>query len=288
MRLLAPAKINWTLEALRRREDGYHELRTVLQTIDLCDEVYLAPSGELTVTIEGACLAAEDELTIRAARLLETFSSRQLPASVRVVKRIPLSGGLGGGSSDAAAVLRGLDRLFDLKLGTEKLGELGSRLGSDIPFFIHCGTALAEGCGERVTPLADAPERWLVLLASSVVMQEKTKRMFDALLSSDFSDGATTESFLGRLREGMLPEDQMWNSFRRPAYQMFEGLNDRESVLLHSGAVKAHLAGAGPTLFAVTDSRARAASIAASVPEGIGQAFVARTLRRSEALEVWD
>ena len=166
--LVAPAKINWTLEVLGLRDDGYHEVRTVMQTIDICDEVVLERSAALTLSVEGDHAATDEDHTLLAARLLGKELGRELPASIHIRKRIPVSAGLGGGSSDAAAVLRGLDALYDLDAGMERLGSVAAGIGSDVGFFLHGGTALGEGRGERILPLPDAPEAWLVVLTPPI------------------------------------------------------------------------------------------------------------------------
>ena len=287
MRLIAPAKVNWTLEVLGRRDDGYHEVRTVMQTIDLCDELELGPAGALALSVEGSHLPAEDDLALRAARLLAEAAGRRPEVAISLRKRIPSAAGLGGGSSDAAAVLRGLDRLWGLGLGPERLAELGARLGSDVPFFVHGGTALAEGRGERITPLPEAPEVWMVLVAPPFKLPDKTRRMYGALTPADFRDGARTSALANRLRQGG-PIDDEWlhNAFERAAYQTFEGLAAYRDALLAAGARRAHLAGSGPALFALAADEAEARAIAKRLQPSDATAFVARTLTAGEALRV--
>ncbi|MDP2675876.1 MAG: 4-(cytidine 5'-diphospho)-2-C-methyl-D-erythritol kinase, partial [Dehalococcoidia bacterium] len=164
MRLYTPAKVNWTLEVLGRLPQAdYHEVCTVMQTIELCDALEFGPGEGVRLEVEGPHEASGDDLVLRAAALLGGGGGRG--ARIRLTKRIPVAAGLGGGSSDAAATLRGLDELWGLGLGGEKLAEMAAGLGSDVPFFLAGGTALAEGRGERVTPLLDATQSWLVLLA---------------------------------------------------------------------------------------------------------------------------
>jgi 4-diphosphocytidyl-2-C-methyl-D-erythritol kinase len=289
MRTVAPAKINWTLEVLGRREDGYHEVRSVMQAIDLCDEVFAERSKQpIFETADGKSLA-EDDLTVRAAKALEERVGRALPARIRVEKRIPVASGLGGGSSDAAAVLRLLNRLYELRLTDAELSEVAAGVGSDVPFFIYGGTALVEGRGERVSPLRDARETWLVLLVPPHAPADKTAAMYASLMEGDFSDGSAAESAVGAMQAGGMVDDWlMSNAFERAALQRFNGLGEYRYALLSAGARTVYLAGSGPGLFAVANVRTEAADIAKSVRAGGGKVVVARTLGTREATAVTD
>jgi 4-diphosphocytidyl-2-C-methyl-D-erythritol kinase len=154
--LRVPCKINLSLEVVGRRPDGYHDLRTVMQAVDLCDELTLAPRGDgrIALTCDDAALpAGEDNLAVRAARVLQERSGARQGADIALLKRIPTGGGLGGGRADAALALLGLDRLWGLSTGRDDLTEMAAALGSDVAFFLHGGTALCEGRGERVRPV---------------------------------------------------------------------------------------------------------------------------------------
>jgi len=149
----------------------------------------------------------------------------QRDARISLVKKVPIAAGLGGGSSDAAAALRALNRLWDLGFERGPLGELGLQIGSDVPFFLSAGTALAEGRGEIITSLPDASSRWLVVLVPPIKMQDKTKGMYDVLQLEDFSDGTRTEALATRLRQSNpVRAEDLCNAFERPAYDFFEGL----------------------------------------------------------------
>lgn len=164
MRLLAPAKINLVLEVMGSRPDGYHEIRTVLQTIDLVDRLEVGPADHLRFTCDDPSLpAGEENLVVRAARLLARAAGVEARAALHLEKTIPFASGLGGGSSDAATALLGLASLWGLSPGQVDLLELAAALGSDVPFFLRGGTALALGRGELVFPLEDLPPCHLVL-----------------------------------------------------------------------------------------------------------------------------
>lgn len=157
--LESPAKVNLNLALLGLRDDGFHELAMVMQAVDFCDELVLEPHSGLQLRCEGLELANDHtNLVMQAARLLrEAFPERQLEARICLRKRIPLKAGLGGGSSNAAATLMGLNQFWGLGLSTEELQMYGARLGSDVPFFIAGGTQLCFGRGERLEPVAKPP-----------------------------------------------------------------------------------------------------------------------------------
>jgi 4-diphosphocytidyl-2-C-methyl-D-erythritol kinase len=151
----APAKLNLFLHILGRRADGYHELQTCFQFVDLCDEISIEvrPDGRIRRTLDIAGLSEQADLCIRAARALQEASGSSLGADIGLVKRIPVGGGLGGGSSDAATCLVALNHLWHLNWPAQKLAALGLKLGADVPVFVHGRVAWAEGVGERLTPL---------------------------------------------------------------------------------------------------------------------------------------
>jgi 4-diphosphocytidyl-2-C-methyl-D-erythritol kinase len=165
---LAPAKVNLFLHILGRRPDGYHELQTLFQLIDLCDELQFEVIGDGAITrhtpdLPLAAVPAEQDLVVRAARLLQQHAGVQLGARITVRKRIPMGGGLGGGSSDAACVLRVLNRLWATGLDEDALAALGLTLGADVPFFVRGRNAFGEGRGERLTPL-ETPAGWFTVV----------------------------------------------------------------------------------------------------------------------------
>ncbi|MFC1956296.1 4-(cytidine 5'-diphospho)-2-C-methyl-D-erythritol kinase, partial [Chloroflexota bacterium] len=153
LKIEAPAKLNLTLEVLGERPDGYHEIRSVIQTINLCDSLSFRMSENITFNSDTPGWNAEESLVSRAASLLQKTTGCSKGAIIEVNKHIPLVAGLGGDSSDTAATLRGLNQLWESGLPQEELLELAARLGSDVPFFIHSGTALVAGRGELVRTL---------------------------------------------------------------------------------------------------------------------------------------
>lgn len=179
LHLPAPAKLNRLLHITGRRADGYHELQTLFQFLDQGDTLSFSSrdDGELRLTPALPGVAAEENLILRAARLLQAETGCRLGADIHLEKRLPMGGGLGGGSSDAATTLVGLNTLWDLDLSLERLAELGLTLGADVPVFVHGRAAWAEGIGERLTPVElDTP--WFVVIHPGVAVS--TPAVFNA------------------------------------------------------------------------------------------------------------
>jgi 4-diphosphocytidyl-2-C-methyl-D-erythritol kinase len=250
----AYAKINLTLDVKGRRADGYHELATVMQTVDLHDTLCLTSTGDGRVEI--VCtrpeLGNEENLAARAARLLRERFSISQGVLIELRKRIPVAAGLGGGSSDAAAVLLALQQWWRLPLSLSELQALAATLGSDVPFFLTGGLALCEGRGERVTPLAalwPQPMRWLLFLKPAISIA--TARVFQALPASDYSYGSASRDLVEALQEGRLlqPED-FHNSLERGVLEHYPEVARAKADLLQAGASLVRLSGSGPTLYA--------------------------------------
>ena len=251
LRLRACAKINWTLEVIGRRDDGYHELRTILQTVALWDDVELRENDPSALSISAPAAwdlgPATENL---AARARAAYAPPQ-PVALGLVKRVPPAAGLGGGSADAAAVLRGLDSLAPTARGADALAPLAAGLGSDVPFFLRGGCQVASGRGETLEPLPDLPPTWLVLVTPPLAVGRKTARLFGLLTPADFATGERTRALADRLcgRGGIAPT-QLYNSFDRVAGRAFPGLLPfREALTRRCG--ETWLCGAGPALFAL-------------------------------------
>ena len=260
--IAAPAKINLSLEILRRRDDGFHDVATVLQTIDLADELAFTPAPEIIVEGDTEGISLEENLVYRAARLLQDHLGETRGARIVLRKRIPLAAGLGGGSADAAATLVGLCRLWERDLRRGELAALAAELGSDVPFFLYGGTALAEGRGERVTPLPPLRHADFVLLAPPLDLPAKTATLYRSLDSADFTSGEVTRALVAALRKRLPPTpDELFNGFTRAALERFDGLEGYWSRFEQAGADNVHLCGAGPSLFSLARSRDEAEAL---------------------------
>ncbi|MBX5451244.1 MAG: 4-(cytidine 5'-diphospho)-2-C-methyl-D-erythritol kinase [Thermogemmatispora sp.] len=247
------AKINLTLDVLGRRSDGYHALATVMQTVDLYDTLSftLRDDEQVRLVCTQPELSTETNLALRAAMVLREYTGQRYGALIELQKRIPSAAGLGGGSSDAAAALLALTRLWRLSLTSEELLRLAASLGSDVPFFLYGGLALCEGRGELVTPLPScwpAEWRWLVLLKPAISVS--TASVFGALTARDYSDGSHTWAVCAALREGRLPDlAHLYNGLERGVVERYAAVAAARAALLEAGAAFVRLSGSGPTLF---------------------------------------
>ena len=282
--LPAPAKLNLFLHVVGRRPDGYHELRTVFQFIDLADRVRLARRADglvhRTTVVPG--VAEADDLAVRAARLVREEFGIGEGVDVGVEKRIPIGGGLGGGSSDAASTLVGLDRLWGLGMDADRLAALAVRLGTDVPVFVRGLAAWAEGVGERLTPLT-LEQPWYVLIVLPFAVS--TADVFRAPALTRNSPGIRMES-LFRSGPGTppspLPIGRLLDATRNDCEPVVREMHPRVGDALDwlSRYSRARLTGTGATVFAPFDTREQAAEVAGAVPAP-GRGLVARGLNRS-------
>ncbi len=265
--LPAYAKINLTLQVLRKRADGYHEIASVLQSISLSDTLTVSPASDLSLSAPGLDCPVEDNLALKAARLLQETTGCTLGADIRLQKRIPSAAGLGGGSSDAATTLLALNELWGLGLERASLLILAAGLGSDVPFFLYGGTVLAQGRGERLTPLPSFGGLWVVLASPPLAIPHKTRSLYAALSPNDFADGQATWQMVADLRAGRgLDHSLLVNAFERAAFALYPSIAHCRQALLVAGAPFVRLSGSGPTVYTLvkeeTEGRALCQSLA--------------------------
>ncbi len=263
LKRLAPAKINLTLEVLGKRDDGYHEVHSLVQAIGLYDTLSFEPADAISLECTEPSLETSDNLVIQAAELLKSVSNCRKGAMIKLEKRIPWGAGLGGGSSDAAATLLALNRLWETGLLTSDLVNLAARLGSDVPFFIHSGTALVQGRGERVTPLSVSIPGWFVLLIPPLPKPvRKTQQLYSRLDARHFTGGQFTYRALKILSRGeKITPALLFNIFDRVAFDAFPGLDTDWKRFEQAGATDIHLVGSGPALYTLVNSEDEAVSI---------------------------
>ncbi len=258
METLAYAKLNLTLEVLGRRNDGYHEVRTILQTIDLADRLEILTAADLQVECDQPSLSGEANLVWRAAVSLAQRANMEPRAHINIQKRIPIGMGLGGGSSDAAAALVALNRLWGLRLDTEELAQVAEDLGSDVPFFLTGGTALAQGRGERVGTLPSLPCLPLILVCPDISVPNKTASMYSSLTPAHYSDGGVTRRMVEIFAGGQFVAESVpgliHNVFEEVASQVFRDFGWLRQSLNALAPGRFHLSGAGPALFALPSS----------------------------------
>jgi 4-diphosphocytidyl-2-C-methyl-D-erythritol kinase len=278
----AYAKVNLTLDVLGRRADGYHELTTVMQTVDLCDTICLTERMEKGVHIR--CnwpeLNNAKNLAVCAAQLVLRRLRIERGVLLELHKGIPMAAGLGGGSSDAAAVLLALRTWWRLPLSPGDLQEMAASLGSDVPFFLTGGLALCEGRGERVTPLAPrwpASWRWLVLVKPSIALA--TADVFARLPTSDFGDGARCRAVCSALEAAREPALlDVHNALERCVLEHYPEVARARSDLLAAGVSLVRLSGSGPTLFAPCSELMQAVQIQQEMQAQGYQVYLSRAI----------
>ncbi|MFC1930484.1 4-(cytidine 5'-diphospho)-2-C-methyl-D-erythritol kinase [Chloroflexota bacterium] len=278
--ILAPAKINFTLEVLCIREDGYHEIRSLMEPVSLYDQLSFKLADGLRVITRNSKVAERDNLVYRAAKLLQQVSGAKKGAYITLNKIIPDSAGLGGGSSDAASTLIALNELWNLGLPIETLLKMGSSLGSDVPFFISGKPALLEGRGEIVRPIDAHTSTWIVLVCPDVkIPEQKTRTLYEMLGDSNYTDGSYSKKMLNYIsKEKHLGDDLIFNVFESVAEKAFPELGIYKKNILDAGAKKVHMTGAGPALYAVCGAEREGMELAGKISGGGCQVYLVKTL----------
>ncbi|MBI5568458.1 MAG: 4-(cytidine 5'-diphospho)-2-C-methyl-D-erythritol kinase [Desulfomonile tiedjei] len=250
VRVRSPAKINLFLRVLARRPDGYHDIETLFQAIDVEDRLTISKSdGATAIEVHGFPeLETEDNLVLRAVRCLEERTGARFPVTIRLDKRIPVAAGLGGGSSNAAAALVGICALFDLPLSTDDLACAALRLGADVPFFLAGGAAVGEGIGERLTPVNLPIDYPLVLVNPGFpVSTAEVYRQF----SKNLTGQPRTSTVWTVLAEGRAPTGVLHNDLQEPAERLYPEITELCRFLRDSRIEAVLMSGSGPTVFGV-------------------------------------
>lgn len=279
----APAKLNLTLDVLGKREDGYHEMKMVMQSVSLTDRITLS-----TRPGQGICLSANlgflplDEhnlAALGAVKLRQATGVDWGELTIELEKRIPVCAGMAGGSSDAAAVLRGLNELCALGLTREALAEIGEKVGSDVPYCVLGGTALAQGRGEVITPLPPLPECYVVLAKPGFPIS--TPELFAQLDNQRTRRRPDTAGVIKALEMGDLGEvaRRMFNIFEEvlPARKRAQ-VEELKGELLRCGALGASMTGTGPTVFGLFEKEERAREAEQAVKSLCREVFLTKTV----------
>jgi 4-diphosphocytidyl-2-C-methyl-D-erythritol kinase len=270
----APAKLNLFLHVVGRRADGYHLLQGAFTLIDRCDEIRIRvrSDGVIARANEVAGVPSDVDLAVRAARRLQQAAGTAMGADIEIEKRIPMGGGLGGGSSDAATVLMALDRLWGTRVPAADLRSLGESLGADVPFFLFGESAWVEGIGERLSPLP-VPPRWYAVLeppepvpTAAIFTAPELTRNTEPLKTEDFS--AHPEKVFG---------EELRNDLESVAVSRYPAVGARLAWL--RARAPARMTGSGGCVFAAFESREGAQRVVDELPEGV-HGFVARGLDR--------
>lgn len=253
--LEAPAKINLYLEVGQRRPDGFHDVRSVMQTVELCDSVEIELSGGsgVRMEVEGEAPSGGDNLCVRAVEAFFSRRGRRSGLDIRLTKRIPAAAGLGGGSSDAAAVLRGLSLLFEKAMDRGELLALAASIGSDVPFFLIGGTVLAGGRGDLVFPLVQAPPLPIELANPGIgISTALVYERFDAIGGGEAPERGIEALIdcLGSQRIDCVPE-LLHNGLQRASLDLVPDSAELIRVAEQAGAARAIVSGSGPSIFAI-------------------------------------
>jgi 4-diphosphocytidyl-2-C-methyl-D-erythritol kinase len=248
----AYAKINLTLDVLGRRPDGYHEVDMVLQSVDLSDLVWLDRRLDADVVMESnaAHIPTDDRnLAVQAAKLFLKHTGISSGVSIHLEKNIPVAAGLAGGSSDAAAVLRGLNRLFEVGLSSDELASMAAEIGSDVPFCVYGGTAIARGRGELLTRFLHQCQSYVLMIHPKMFVS--TGDIYQALKPSDYDQQACSPQMV----EALLAQDVdriselVWNRLEQVTFHLYPELVALATKVESVTRAKVHMSGSGPTLF---------------------------------------
>lgn len=250
----APAKLNLTLDVLRRRPDGYHDLKMIMQTIDIFDELTITKTGTTNIefTMSKALpdkLAPTDNLVYKAAKLMQETYALPCGMSIFLKKNIPAMAGLAGGSADCAATLLGINKLFHLNRSNKELSQLGITLGADVPFCIYKGTMLAEGIGEVLTPLPDLGLLYVVLIKPAISVSTAT--VFKNLDSKYLHWHPDTKLAIDSIihRDYISLGQNLKNTLEAVTIRDFPLLSELKEFLLQNGALGSLMSGSGPTVY---------------------------------------
>ncbi len=276
--LTAAAKVNLALEVLGKRADGYHELATVMQTVDLADRLVLEDADELALTTTSAQVPADGgNLALRAAAALREAATVDRGVRIVLDKRIPVAAGLGGGSSDAAAVLLGLNRLWNLRWSFARLGEVAETLGMDVPFFLKGGVALGTGRGERLVAMAGMP---LALVLVNPGTPLSTAAVYGRMTPPMYSSGARARTMADalRTRRPARVAASLYNGLEAAAAGMSPELMRMRAALIAAGALGALMSGSGPTVFGIARSFEQARQIRARLSRASWECWAVRSV----------
>jgi 4-diphosphocytidyl-2-C-methyl-D-erythritol kinase len=282
------AKINLHLQVIGRREDGFHDLCTVFQSISLRDTLHIEPSGQIEMTCNDKRVPVDERnLVVRAATLLQQRYDIKCGAGIHLEKKIPAPGGLGGGSSNAAMTLVGLARLWDIEIDFSEFHELAEKLGSDVPFFLYGGTALGMGRGEIVEPIEDFTEEYMLVVAPnvSVATRDAFKRLKVRALTKQESK-RRLQICRFDLESADFKYTSFKNDFETTVFATYPEVERVKNTLLDLGADRAMLSGSGGSVFAVFDKEeTRQAAMKALDKEVNWRTFAVATISRNEYRE---
>ncbi|MBQ8306011.1 MAG: 4-(cytidine 5'-diphospho)-2-C-methyl-D-erythritol kinase [Blautia sp.] len=258
MRFRAMAKINLALDVLGKRPDGYHDVRMIMQTISMYDTLTIEkkPEPGISLSVNLPFVPTDERnLVYRAAKLLMDEFRVEEGVRMNLAKFIPVAAGMAGGSSDAAAALVGVNRIFSLGLSTQELMERGLTIGADVPYCVMRGTALAEGIGEKLTRLPDAPDCFVLIGKPGISVS--TRQAYESLDLSSLGERPDIDGMMRSIEAGDLygMADRMCNVFEPGISGRFPVIRSIRDLMEENGALKAVMSGSGPTVFGIFDDR---------------------------------
>ena len=250
----AMAKINLGLDVLRRRENGYHDVKMVMQTVNIYDTLEFVKLQESKIVVKTDTMELptdENNLIYKAAKLLYDRCGMEEGVEITLTKRIPIAAGMAGGSTDAAAALVGLNRLFELGLSIGELKEIGVKIGADVPYCIEGGTALSEGIGEILTQLPDAPDCYVVVAKPEISVS--TKYVYENLHANELKYHPDIDGMTEAIRQGDLDGvcKRMENVLETVTETKYPVISQLKKLLKDAGAENSLMSGSGPTVFAI-------------------------------------
>ena len=268
LELKALGKINLGLDVLGRRENGYHDVRMVMQTVYLYDKIWMEKKKDPQITLETNLYylpVNENNLAYQAAKLLMDEFDIKEGVDIRLEKHIPVAAGMAGGSSNAAAVLYGMNQMFSLGLSREELMERGVKLGADVPYCIMRGTALAEGIGEELSQLPRIPKCHVVIAKPPISVS--TKMVYEKLDALELVEHPDIDGIIEGLNAGDLKKITgcMGNVLEKVTIEEYPVIEQIKDVMKENGALNAMMSGSGPTVFGIYDDKRKARAAAAKV-----------------------
>ena len=259
----APAKINLSLDVLRKRNDGYHDVEMIMTSIDLADRIELEPiaGDKIEISLESRYVPNDERnLAYKAAQVFKATYGISEGVHIRIDKAIPVSAGLGGGSTDAAAVLRGLNRLWSLDIPLDELANLGSTIGADVAFCVYGNTAIARGYGEKIERLPSPPPCWIVLAKPDIGVSTRT---IFGRISVDTIVHPPTATILEALRNRDFNKlcKNIGNSLEDITFALHPEVMQIKEAMIHAGAAGVLMSGSGPTVYGLVEQQSKATSI---------------------------
>jgi 4-diphosphocytidyl-2-C-methyl-D-erythritol kinase len=277
------AKVNLALSVLGRRADGYHDIQTIFQTINISDELEFQDAPQLELHCENLDgVLPENNLVWKAAALFAEMLGQKRGVSITLRKKIPAGAGLGGGSGNAAAALLGLRRFWSLDVPDSSLHSLATRIGSDVPFFLYGGTALGIGRGENISPLPDPPAQYLVVIFPGIhVSTSEAYRSLKLGLTSSTEDHRI-QRFCGQVKEGKIHLAEIFNDFEASILSAYPPIMEAKSFLKSRGSVATLLSGSGSSVFGFFSNEESAFAAAQEATRATWRVFPAKTLSRAD------